>query len=112
MQTLYKIKPISERKDSNSKWQAERMVSRSNKILRPIDIGDNVTIPLPSVDRGHGDLRNILCLVTHFCSNIKQYKRGTRHGLLNSTFSRNNFMSSTFHGLFEAEVDSNTESSV
>jgi hypothetical protein len=45
MQTLYKIKPISERKDSNSKWQAERMVSRSNKILRPIDIGDNVTIP-------------------------------------------------------------------
>ena len=88
------------------------MVSRSNQILRPIDIGDNVTIPIPSVDRGRGDPRNILCLVTHFSSNTEQYKLVTRHGLLNSTFSRNYFMPFTFHGLSEADVDSNTEISV
>ena len=34
--------------------QAERMVPRCNKILRPLEIGDNVTIPIPSVDRGQG----------------------------------------------------------
>ena len=50
--------------------------------------------------------------VTHFCSDTEQYKVGTRHGLLNSTFSRNQFMSSTSHGLSEAEIDSNTEISV
>ena len=88
------------------------MVSRSNQILRPIDIGDNVTIPIPSVDKGRGDPRNIYYLVTHFSSDTEQYKLGTRHGLLNSTFSRNQFMPSIFHGLSEAEVDSNTEISV
>ena len=37
---------------------------------------------------------------------------GTRHGMLNSTFSRNQFKLSTFHGLSKTEVDSNTEISV
>ena len=92
--------------------QAERMVSRSNQILRSIDIGDNVAIPIPSVDRGHGYPRNILCLVTYFISDIEQYKLGTRHGLLNLTFPRNQFIPSTFHVLSEADVDSNTEISV
>jgi len=88
------------------------MVSRSIQIFRPIDIGDSVTIPIPSVDKGRGDSRNIVYLVTHFSSDTEQYKLGTRHGLLNSTFSRNQFMPSIFHGLSEAEVDSNTEISV
>jgi hypothetical protein len=88
------------------------MISRSNQILRPIDIGDNVTIPIPSVDKGGGDRRNILYLVTHFSSHTEQYKLGTRHGLLNSTFSMSQFMSSIFHGFSEGEVDSNTEISV
>ena len=88
------------------------MISRSNQILRPIDIGDNVTIPIPSVDKGRGDRRNILYLVTHFSSHTEQYKLGTRHGLLNSTFSMNQFMPSIFHGFSEAEIDSNTEISV
>jgi len=51
----------------------------------------------------------ILCLVTHFSSENEQYKLGTRHGLLNSTFSKNQCMTSTFHGLSEAEVNLNTE---
>ena len=97
---------------NNLSKQAERMVSRSNQILRSIDIGDNVAIPIPSVDRGHGYPRNILCLVTYFISDIEQYKLGTRHGLLNLTFPRNQFIPSTFHVLSEADVDSNTEISV
>jgi hypothetical protein len=72
--------------------QAERMISRSNQILRPIDIGDNVTILIPHVNSGRGDPRDILCIVTHFRSYTEQYKLGTRHRLLNSTFSRNQFM--------------------
>ena len=51
---------------------------------------------------------NILCLVRHFSSDTEQHKLGTRH----STFLRNQFMLSTFHGLSEAEVNSKTEISV
>ena len=40
--------------------QTERVVSRSNQILRPIDIEDNVTIPISSFDRGRDDPRNII----------------------------------------------------
>ena len=64
-------------------------ISRSNQILRPIDIEDNVAIPIPGVNRGSGDLGNILCIVTHFSSDTEQYKLGIGHGQLNSTFSRN-----------------------
>jgi hypothetical protein len=88
------------------------MISSSNQILRPIDIGGNVTISIPSVDRGRGDPRNIVCLVTHFSADTEQYKLGTRHGLPNQTFLRNQFMLSTCHGFSDAEVDSNTEISV
>ena len=85
------------------------MISRSNQILRPSDIGDNVTISMPSVDRECGDPRNIVSLETHFSADTEQYKPGTRHGQLNSTFSRNKCIPSTFHGLSEAEIDSNTK---
>jgi hypothetical protein len=34
------------------KKQAERMLSRSNNILEEVDIGCNVLIPIPQVDRG------------------------------------------------------------
>ena len=88
------------------------MISRSNLILRPIDTGDYITIPIPSVDKGRGDRRNILYLVTHFSSHTEQYKLGTRYGLLNSTISRSQFMLSIFHGFSEVEFDSNTEISV
>jgi hypothetical protein len=102
MWTLYKIKSNSER--THTTWQqfiktSRRMISRGNQILRPIDIGDNVTISIPSVDRGRGDPRNSVCLVTHISADMEQYKLGTRHGVLNSTFSRNKCMSSTLHGL-------------
>ena len=68
----------------NLSKQTDRMVSRSNQILRPIDIEDNVTILIiPNADKGRGDSRNILCIVIHFCSYTKRYKLGILHGLLN-----------------------------
>jgi hypothetical protein len=36
------------------------MLSRSNNILEEIDIGCNVLIPIPQVDRGKGDPKNII----------------------------------------------------
>ena len=73
---------LNQTKFSLSK-QTDRMVSRSNQILRPIDMEDYVTILIPNVDKGRGDPRNILCIVIHFCSDTKRYKLGILHGLLN-----------------------------
>ena len=47
------------------------MVSRNNQIIRPIDIDDNVTIPIPNDDRGRGDSRNMLCLVAYFVADTE-----------------------------------------
>ena len=40
--------------------QAERMVKRSKRIFAPVQVGDNVTIPIPHDDRGRTDPRNII----------------------------------------------------
>ena len=43
--------------------QAERMVKRSRVINVPGKVGENVTIPVPLVDRGRGDSRNIMGVI-------------------------------------------------
>ena len=43
--------------------QAERMVKRSRIELKAGQIGDNVAVPIPMVDRGRDDPRNILGVI-------------------------------------------------
>ena len=43
--------------------QAKRMVTRSHVDLRAGSIGDNVAVPIPTVDKGRGDPRNILGII-------------------------------------------------
>lgn len=41
----------------------QKIIARSNNILRPVKVGDNVTVPFPSSVRGCEDPQNIACLV-------------------------------------------------
>ena len=59
------------------------MVARSNQVLQPVTVGNNVTLPVPSVDRGRGDPRNLMCIVTDINTETQQYKFATRYSLLN-----------------------------
>jgi len=43
--------------------EAERMVKRSRVEMVAGKVGDNVAVPIPLVDRGRGDPRNILGIV-------------------------------------------------
>ena len=70
--------------------QAERMVKRSRVDLQAGTIGDNVEVPIPAVDRGRGDARNILGVVVNKTNN-DQYKIAVKGGLLNGHYSRNRF---------------------
>lgn len=43
--------------------QAKKMKATSDRSHPPANIGDNVTIPIPDVDKGKGDLRNIIGVI-------------------------------------------------
>ena len=71
--------------------QAERMVKRSRLDLQAGIIGDNVAVPIPAVDRGRGDPRNILGVIIHRDLNTDQYTIGVKAGILKGQYSRNQF---------------------
>ncbi|XP_071176328.1 SCAN domain-containing protein 3-like [Mytilus edulis] len=69
--------------------QAERMINRSNKVLEEADIGCNVLIPIPHVDRGKGDTKNIMAIVHQ--KTEKGYRLATKHGILLGSYTRTQF---------------------
>jgi transposase InsO family protein len=70
--------------------QAERMVKRSRVVHAPGHPGDNVTVPIPMVDRGRGDPRNIMGVIMDRDDN-DMYRIAVRAGLLKGKYSRNQF---------------------
>jgi hypothetical protein len=50
--------------------QAERMVKRSRIVLVAGQVEDNVAVPIPLVDRGRGDPRNILGIILDRDENV------------------------------------------
>jgi hypothetical protein len=70
--------------------QAERMIKRSKIVLALGDHGDNVSIPIPLVDRGRGDPRNILGVILDRDIN-DMYRIAVRAGVLCGRYSRNQF---------------------
>ena len=47
------------RENESQLTQAERMIKCSLIDLKMAEVGDNVAVPIPMVDRGRGDPRNI-----------------------------------------------------
>jgi hypothetical protein len=92
--------------------QADTIVAGSNHVLQPVTMGNNVTLPVPSVDRGRGDPRNLMCVVTDINTETQQFKLATRYDLLNGSFSRNQFLPCTSNTLLLDSVDLDTEISV
>ncbi|XP_068225576.1 uncharacterized protein [Palaemon carinicauda] len=70
--------------------QAERMVKRSRLENIPGDPGDNMTIPIPLVDRGKGDPRNVAGVILDRNEN-DMYRIGVRDGILKVRYSSSQF---------------------
>ena len=69
------------------KKQADRMLSRTNRKLRSLQVGDNVLIPVSEFDRGRGDPLNLIGVVLE--NNINgNVKVGTKAGVLQGWLSR------------------------
>ncbi|KAJ8945053.1 hypothetical protein NQ318_019050, partial [Aromia moschata] len=76
--------------------QAKKMKTSSDKSHPPANVGDNVTIPIPDVDKGKGDLRNIIGVILQ-TNGEGFYKIGTEHGILQKLYCR--------HCFFKSELD-------
>ena len=74
---------------SSLKRQAKKMLGDSNKRLKPAGIGDCVVVPVPDVDRGRGDHRNVKAVILSVEDGF--YKIGTESGKLNGFYTRNQF---------------------
>ncbi|CAG5027459.1 unnamed protein product [Parnassius apollo] len=85
----------------NLEKQAKKMKASSDKSYPPAKIGDNITIPIPDVDKGGGDLRNIIGVI--FQRNDKGlYKFGTKYGVLQKLYCRRRFFT---HWVVKAHVN-------
>ncbi|XP_037780257.1 uncharacterized protein LOC119576683 [Penaeus monodon] len=71
--------------------QAERMVKRCRLGFKVGEPGGNVAAPIPAVDRGRGDPRNILGVIVSRDLDNGQYKIAVKSGVLKGQYSRNQF---------------------
>lgn len=89
--------------------QAERMIKRSRIDLKPGAIGDNVAVPIPLVDRGRGDPRNIIGIIVNRDEH-DMYRIAVKAGILSTKYSRNQFDLCPQRLLAESDV--NTQSTI
>ncbi|XP_043485342.1 KRAB-A domain-containing protein 2-like [Leptopilina heterotoma] len=69
--------------------QAKKMKTVSDKHHEAIEVGDNIIIPIPDVDKAKSDLRNVVGVVLEIEHDL--FKVGTRHGIINRLYSRSEF---------------------
>ena len=70
--------------------QAKKMKMRSDKNFPDPKIGDTVRVPIPQVDRGKTDARNVLACVLEVTPD-GFFKLGTRQGTLKQLYVRSQF---------------------
>ena len=82
------------------------MVKRSRLEHVPGDPGDNVTIPIPLVDRGKGDPRNVIGVILDRNEN-DMYRIAVKEEILKGRYSRNQFDVCTqqLYGLSDVSLD-------
>ena len=70
--------------------QADKMLEQSAKRFKPAEVGDSVMVPIPDVDRGRADFLNLTGVVME-ANPGGVYKIGTKYGVLDQLFTRNQF---------------------
>ncbi|XP_074040062.1 uncharacterized protein [Leptinotarsa decemlineata] len=70
--------------------QAKKMKANSDKKFPPVTKGVTIRVPIPDVDKGRGDLRNILAVVMDTTED-GFYKLGTANGVLKQLYAGSQF---------------------
>ena len=75
----------------NLETQAFKMTKLAREKFPKEKVGGTVKVPVPDVDRGRCDSRNILVVIMEANLTKDLYKIGTKDGILNSLYARNQF---------------------
>ncbi|KAI4467867.1 hypothetical protein MML48_2g00021012 [Holotrichia oblita] len=81
----FQITAAREKAHLNLAKQAQRMKLASDSIHARVEIGDNIIIPIPDVDRAKADLRNIIGVVLQM-DEQGLHKIGTKYGILDKLY--------------------------
>jgi hypothetical protein len=65
------------------------MVKQSRVELQTSAVGDNVAAPIPMVDRGRGNAKNILGVIVHRDAGKDKYKIVVKAGILKGQYCQN-----------------------
>ena len=89
--------------------QIKRMVKQSNKKIKLVDVGKNVLIPIPIVDRRSPfDPQNLPGVVLQRV-NDGMYQIGTTHGILKNLYISSQFDSSLTLTFYQPNMSQITE---
>ena len=80
---------------SNLQTQAFKMTRLAREKFPQAKVGDTVKVRVPDVDRGRCDTRNILGLIMEADLTSDLCRIGTKYGILNSWYARNQFIACT-----------------
>ena len=105
------IRESRKRAGDAQRSQAEKMVKRGRRNVIHGQIGDNVVIPIPMVDRGRCDPRNIVGIITDRNDN-DMYTLAVKSGVLKNKYIRNQFDVCAQRLLTENDVDLNNQVSL
>ena len=64
------------------------MIESSRKRFCPLEIGDNVRVPIPIVDRAPIGPLSLIGTVTDIYSDGGAFQKGTKHGTIQSALTR------------------------
>lgn len=84
------IKAVRSEASQSLIHQAKKMKSYSDKTHPPANVDDNVTVPIPNVDKAKGAFRNIIAVVL-LKTDDNMYQLGTKDGVINHLYTRSEF---------------------
>ena len=79
----------------NNKITVKRKIVKSNLQTQAFKIGDTVNVRVPDGDRGRCYSKNILGVIIEVDLTKDLYRIGTKDGILNSWYARNQFSART-----------------
>ena len=90
----------------NLQTQAFKMATLAREKFPQGKVGDTAKVRVPDVDRGRCDSRNILGVIMEADLTKDLYRIGTKDGILNSRYARNEFSTCTEFTVNIADVPS------
>jgi hypothetical protein len=87
--------------------QAEKMLALSREKLPPAEIGQNVVVKVPDVDRRRLAPRSVVAVVLSV-NESSLYKLGTKEGVLERLYSRNEFTFADSNFINSSDVPSSS----